>query len=103
MILEFLGEEEKGTTSKLTVEVLPVQLLNKLQHHPVPCAFPQRVPRRETFCPSNLPAFVLSVNGKLQLFNSFDYDGIVDRGAVQVCYDARGFFTLPDTKKMTAG
>lgn len=76
----------------LTVEILTIQLLNELKHHPMSSPQPQLIPRGETFRPSRFPSFIFSIDGKVQFFNSLLHQRIVERNPIQQANDDFGFF-----------
>jgi hypothetical protein len=69
---------------KLTVEVLSVQLLDELEHHPIERPLPKHVPGREALGPRRLPALVLRADRRLQLFQLLRNKGIVGARGVEL-------------------
>ncbi len=70
-----------------TVKVLPIELLDELEHHAIQSPSPQVVSCRETSRPCRLPAFVFNTDTKHQLFHRLLDDCIVDRHTVELRND----------------
>lgn len=85
----------------LTVEVLSIQLLDKLQHHAVQSTLPQMVSSGKTFSPCSFSALVFSIDSKLKLADEFIDKTILFRYTIQGCNNGASLFTSARPKKMT--
>jgi len=84
------------------VKILSIQLLDKLQHHPVHSSLPKDVPSRKTFHPTGLASLVFSVNSIHQFVYSFFHERVIYRDGVELSNDLASFVTSSISKKMTA-
>lgn len=86
---------------RLTVEVLPIKLLNELQHHSIERALPEEVPRRETFQPSRLSFLVLGSNTEHQLLDHLLDEWVIQGYAVQFRNDRPRFLGAVRAQQVT--
>lgn len=96
-----INNKTPSKTKSLTIEILSIQLLNKLQHHSINRSLPQRVSGGETFRPSCFSVFVFFVDSIFELCDGFFDDFVIDRDTVEFCYDFESFFTFSDTEEVT--
>jgi hypothetical protein len=83
-----------------TIEVLPIELLDKLQHHAINSTFPKAIPRREAFQPSCFPSLIFSPDTEFEFLDSLFHQRIVDGDPVQLCYDLASFIAPASSQQM---
>lgn len=95
--------QPKQIDRRHTIKILSIELLYKLQHHPVGRTEPHSVSQREAFEPGCLSSLVLSLDGEIELFDNLDDQGAVFGHTVQLGNDASCFVAPSSSKQMTAG
>lgn len=96
------GDASRRSRSARTVEVLTVELLNKLEHHAVQRTLPQVVTSGEAFQPGRLSAVVFRLDTELKLIDNFDNEEVVFGYAIKLCDDLACLCLLSGTEQMTS-